>query len=178
VIPPLRWLHEIDRVYPMDSDPPDVFGPAPRLDFALPGVPDEPGTRIGQRVSGLRRSRYSMELARNRMPAWTTLLGADDQTAFADDLASVVIGASHRGQLRQAAGEMGIAGWLEPVLSWPRRFIATAAGNGGPAGPAPAAAGPARSPQAGAGAGDGTPAASPATDTGPSAGTDLAAPAP
>jgi hypothetical protein len=119
-----------------------------------------------------------MELARNRMPAWTTLLGADDQTAFADDLASVVIGASHRGQLRQAAGEMGIAGWLEPVLSWPRRFIATAAGNGGPAGPAPAAAGPARSPQAGAGAGDGTPAASPATDTGPSAGTDLAAPAP
>src|SRR5262249_57107435 len=119
VIPPLRWLHEIDRVYPMDSDPPDVFGPAPRLDFALPGVPDEPGTRIGQRVSGLRRSRYSMELARNRMPAWTTLLGADDQAAFAGDLASVVIGASHRGQLRQAAGEMGIAGWLEPVLSWP-----------------------------------------------------------
>ena len=172
VIPPLRWLHEIDRVYPMDSDPPDVFGPAPRLDFALPGVPDEPGTRIGQRVSGLRRSRYSMELARNRMPAWTALLGADDQAAFAGDLASVVIGASHRGQLRQAAGEMGIAGWLEPVLSWPRRFIATAAGNGGnggPAGPAPAAAGPARSPQAGPGPGDGTPAASPAADTAPSA---------
>jgi hypothetical protein len=89
-----------------------------------------------------------------------------------------VIGASHRGQLRQAAGEMGIAGWLEPVLSWPRRFIATAAGNGGPAGPATAAAGPARSPQAGPGPGDGTPAASPATDTGPSAGPDLAAPAP
>jgi hypothetical protein len=177
VIPPLRWLHEIDRVYPMDSDPPDVFGPAPRLDFALPGVPDEPGTRIGQRVSGLRRSRYSMELARNRMPAWTALLGADDQTAFADDLASVVIGASHRGQLRQAAGEMGIAGWLEPVLSWPRRFIATAAGNGGSAGPALAAAGPARSPQAGSGPGDGTPAASPAADTAPSAGPGPAAPA-
>jgi hypothetical protein len=181
VIPPLRWLHEIDRVYPMDSDPPDVFGPAPRLDFALPGVPDEPGTRIGQRVSGLRRSRYSMELARNRMPAWTALLGADDQAAFADDLASVVIGASHRGQLRQAAGEMGIAGWLEPVLSWPRRFIATAAGNGangGPAGSAAAAAGPARSPQAGPGPGDGTPAANPVAGTGPSAGPDLVAPAP
>ncbi|HEV8219504.1 MAG TPA: helicase HerA-like domain-containing protein [Streptosporangiaceae bacterium] len=178
VIPPLRWLHEIDRVYPMDSDPPDVFGPAPRLDFALPGVPDEPGTRIGQRVSGLRRSRYSMELARNRPPAWTALLGADDQAAFADDLASVVIGASHRGQLRQAAGEMGIAGWLEPVLSWPRRFIATAAGNGGPASPAAAAAGPARSPQAGPGPSDGTPAASSATETTPPAGPDLAAPAP
>src|SRR5262249_5906940 len=38
VIPPLRWLHEIDRVYPMDSDPPDVFGPAPRPDFARPGA--------------------------------------------------------------------------------------------------------------------------------------------
>jgi hypothetical protein len=35
----------------------------------------------------------------------------------------VVIGVSHRGQLRQAAGEMGIVGWLEAVLSWPRRFI-------------------------------------------------------
>jgi hypothetical protein len=34
-----------------------------------------------------------------------------------------VIGVSHRGQLRQAAGEMGVTGWLEAVLSWPRRFI-------------------------------------------------------
>jgi DNA helicase HerA-like ATPase len=124
VIPQVRWLHEADRVYPMDSEPPDVFAPAPPLDFPLPGVPDGPGTRVGQRISGLRRSRYSMELARNRMPAWRILLGHDDQAGFAGDLASVIIGASHRGQLRQAAGEMGIAGWLEPVLSWPRRFIA------------------------------------------------------
>jgi hypothetical protein len=137
VIPPLRWLHEIDRVYPADSDPPDVFAPAPRLDFDLPGVPDEPGTRIGQRVSGLRRSRYSMELARNRIPAWTALLGADDQAAFAEELASVIIGVSHRGQLRQAAGEMGIAGWLESVLSWPRRFIAGSANGSRPAGLGP-----------------------------------------
>ena len=57
------------------------------------------------------------------MPAWTALLGADDQRAFADDLASIAIGSSYRGQLQQAAGEMGVAGWLEPVLSWPRRFI-------------------------------------------------------
>ena len=79
--------------------------------------------KIGQRVSGLRRHPLSMELARNRLPAWTVLLGEDDQRGFIDDLAAVVIGVSHRGQLRQAAGEMGIAGWLEPVLSWPRRFI-------------------------------------------------------
>ena len=65
-----------------------------------------------------------MELARNRVPAWTALLGEDDQRGFTDDLASVVIGVSHRGQLRKAAGEMGVAGWLETVLSWPRRFIA------------------------------------------------------
>ena len=64
-----------------------------------------------------------MELARNRQPAWTVLLGEDEQRGFADDLAEQVIGVSHRGQLRQAAGEMGIVGWLEAVLSWPRRFI-------------------------------------------------------
>ena len=58
------------------------------------------------------------------------LLGDDDQRGFADDLAAVVIGASHRGQLRQAAGEMGISGWLEAVLSWPRRFIVGARGPG------------------------------------------------
>jgi hypothetical protein len=57
------------------------------------------------------------------MPAWTALLGEDDQAAFAADLALLAVGSSHRGQLLQAAGEMGVVGWLEPVLSWPRRFI-------------------------------------------------------
>jgi len=33
--------------------------------------------------------------------------------------ATALVGA----QLLQAAGEMGVVGWLEPVLSWPRRFI-------------------------------------------------------
>ena len=94
-----------------------------RLSSRLPGVADRPDVRIGQRVSGLRRHPLSMELARNRLPAWTALLGEDDQRGFADDLAAVVIGVSHRGQLRKAAGEMGITGWLETVLSWPRRFI-------------------------------------------------------
>ena len=123
VIPQLRWLHEIDRVYPLNSDPPDVFAPAPRLDYPLAGVADRPDVRIGQRVRGLRRHPLSMELPRNRLPAWNTLLGEDDQRGFTEDLASVMIGASYRGQLRQAAGEMGITGWLETVLSWPRRFI-------------------------------------------------------
>src|SRR5580698_6195567 len=123
VIPQLQWLHEIERAVPLAGPPPDPFAPAPRLDFLLPGLADRPDVKIGQRVSGLRRHPLSMELARNRLPAWTVLLGEDDQQGFVADLASVAIGFSHRGQLRKAAGEMGIAGWLEPVLSWPRRFI-------------------------------------------------------
>jgi hypothetical protein len=123
VIPQLQWLHEIERACPLAGPAPDPFAPAPRLDFTLAGLADRPDVKIGQRVSGLRRHPLSMELARNRLPAWTVLLGEDDQRGFIDDLASVAIGVSHRGQLRKAAGEMGIAGWLEPVLSWPRRFI-------------------------------------------------------
>jgi DNA helicase HerA-like ATPase len=122
VIPQLQWLHEIERVCPLGGTP-DPFALAPPLEFALPGLADRPDAKIGQRVSGLRRHPLSMELARNRLPAWTVLLGEDDQRGFAEDLAAVMIGASHRGQLRQAAGEMGVVGWLEAVLSWPRRFI-------------------------------------------------------
>jgi hypothetical protein len=123
VIPQLQWLHEVERVCPLDDGQPDPFAEAPPLDYPLDGLADRPGLRVGQRVSGLRRHPLSMELARNRQPAWTVLLGEDEQRGFADDLAAVVIGVSHRGQLRQAAGEMGIVGWLDAVLSWPRRFI-------------------------------------------------------
>jgi hypothetical protein len=123
VIPQLKWLHEVERVCPFGADQPDPFAPAPPLEYRLDGLADGPGLRVGQRVTGLRRHTLSMELSRNRQPAWTVLLGDDEQRGFADDLAAVVIGVSHRGQLRQAAGEMGIVGWLEAVLSWPRRFI-------------------------------------------------------
>ncbi len=123
VIPQLQWLHEAERVCPLHSSQPDPFAPAPPLDYPLDGLADRPDVRVGQRVAGLRRHPLSMELARNRQPAWTVLLGEDEQRGFAEDLAAVVIGVSHRGQLRQAAGEMGIVGWLEAVLSWPRRFI-------------------------------------------------------
>jgi len=123
VIPQLQWLHEIERACPLDGPPPDPFAVAPPLDYALAGLSDRPDVRIGQRVSGLRRHPLSMELDRNRLPAWTALLGEDDQRGFIEDLSAVAIGVSHRGQLRKAAGEMGITGWLEAVLSWPRRFI-------------------------------------------------------
>ncbi|MFZ0046865.1 MAG: ATP-binding protein, partial [Streptosporangiaceae bacterium] len=123
VLPQLRWLHELERVCPLDGPVPDPFAAAPRLDYALPDLADRPDVKIGQRVSGLRRHQLSMEVTRNRLIAWTALLGEDDQAGFIEDLAAVAIGVSHRGQLGKAAGEMGVTAWLEAVLSWPRRFI-------------------------------------------------------
>jgi hypothetical protein len=93
------------------------------LEFDLPGVADQPDIKVGQRISALRRHPLSMELDANRLPAMNALLGEDNQDGFCADLAKLAVGSSHRGQLLQAAGEMGVAGWLEPVLSWPRRFI-------------------------------------------------------
>jgi hypothetical protein len=123
VIPQLRWLHELERLCPLEAPPPDPFALAPALEYALPDLADRDGVKTGQRISELRRHSLSMEVAQNRLVAWTVLLGEDDQRAFLDDLAGVAIGVSHRGQLRKAAGEMGVTGWLEAVLSWPRRFI-------------------------------------------------------
>ena len=123
VIPQLQWLHELERVCPLDGAPPDPFALAPPLDFALAELPDEANVKIGQRVSGLRRHPLSMEVTANRLIAWMALLGEDDHAAFIEDLATVAIGVSHRGQLRKVAGEMGVTAWLEAVLSWPRRFI-------------------------------------------------------
>ncbi len=123
VIPQLQWLHEIERALPLSGPTTDPFELALPLEFELPGLVDRPDIKIGQRVSALRRHPLSMELDSNRLPAWTALLGADDQRAFSADLAILAVGSSHRGQLLQAAGEMGVVGWLEPVLSWPRRFI-------------------------------------------------------
>jgi DNA helicase HerA-like ATPase len=123
VIPQLQWLHELERVCPLDGPAPDPFAVAPRLDYSLPDLADRSDVKIGQRVSGLRRHPLSMEVPHNRLVAWSALLGEDDQAAFIEDLAAVAIGVSHRGQLGKAAGEMGVTGWLEAVLSWPRRFI-------------------------------------------------------
>ena len=124
VIPQLRWLHEIERALPLPGPGADPFELAPPLEFELAGLADRPDMKVGQRVSALRRHPLSMELDSNRLTAWTALLGEDDQRAFCADLAVLAVGASHRAQLLQAAAEMGVAGWLEAVLSWPRRFIA------------------------------------------------------
>jgi len=141
VIPQLRWLHEIERALPLTGPTTDPFELALPLEYELPGLVDRPDIKVGQRVSALRRHPLSMELDSNRLPAWTALLGEDDQRTFASDLATLAVGASHRGQLLQAAGEMGVASWLEPVLSWPRRFIVGYDGDADPGGQALVASG-------------------------------------
>jgi hypothetical protein len=126
VIPQVRWLHELDRLCPADGGAPDPGQCAPPLDFGLPGLADWPGARVGHRLRALRRHPLSMELAENRMAAWTALLGEDDQRAFTGDLAVLGVGLPAGVQLGHAAALMNAAPWLSVVLSWPGRFVVPA----------------------------------------------------
>jgi hypothetical protein len=65
-----------------------------------------------------------MELAHNRLPAWTALLGEDDQRGFGQDVATLGVGLRPGTQLGHAAALMKVTPWLEVVLSWPGRFMA------------------------------------------------------
>jgi hypothetical protein len=137
VIPQLRWLHEMERVCPLGGPGLAAADHAPPLDFGLARLPDWPGMRAGQRVRALRRHSLSMELAPNRRLAWIALVGEDGPAAFAADLARIAAGADPAAQLRHASRLMDLSGsgaaagpgWLEVVLSWPRRFI-SACGDG------------------------------------------------
>jgi uncharacterized protein len=131
VIPPLRWLHELERLCPLGVAGLAPGDHAPPLDFDLPGLPDWPGIRIGQRIRALRRHPLSMDLAANRQLAWTALVGEPGPEPFAEDLAQVLPGVDSAQALRHTAGLLEISGgvsggpgWLEVVLSWPRRFVA------------------------------------------------------
>jgi DNA helicase HerA-like ATPase len=123
VVPQLRWLHEIERICPLGGPQGDPYDRAPPLDFDLVGAKDWPDMRVGHRVRALRRHPLSMELERNRLIAWNLLLGEDDHCGFLADLAGVMVGQDPGMQLSHAAAVMGVSGWLEVVLSWPRRFI-------------------------------------------------------
>jgi uncharacterized protein len=122
VIPQVRWLHEMERVCPADG-PPDPRQCAPPLDFDMPGLADWPGALVGHRLRALRRHPLSMELEHNRLPAWTALLGEDDQAAFSRDLATLGVGLQPGAQLGHVAALMNVGPWLEVVLSWPGRFV-------------------------------------------------------
>jgi hypothetical protein len=106
VIPQVRWLHEIERVRPLDGRPPDPGDRAPPPDFDLPGLAGLPDMRMGHRLRALRRHPLSAELPRNRLLAWTALLGDDDQRGFTHDLATVGVGLGPAKQLRHAADAM------------------------------------------------------------------------
>ena len=63
VIPQVRWLHEVDRLWPPGGGAPGPGSCAPPLDFDLPGLADWPGARVGHRLRALRRHPLSMDLA-------------------------------------------------------------------------------------------------------------------
>jgi hypothetical protein len=124
VVPQLRWLHEFERVCPLGGPQADPYDRAPPLDFDLPGAQDWPDMRVGHRIDALRHHPLSTELEQNRRIAWNLLLGDDDHAAFLADLGAVLVGQHPGTHLVQAAAVMDVSGWLEVVLSWPRRFIA------------------------------------------------------
>jgi hypothetical protein len=135
VIPQLRWLHELERVQPSGPGRIRSDDIAPPLDFALTGLPDWPGIRASDRLSGLRRHSLSMESERNRGPATIALLGAGGAAALEADLATAGMGLGPQQRLRHVARLMGAGGhdqepgWLEAVLSWPQQFIRPAANS-------------------------------------------------
>ena len=108
VIPQVRWLHEVDRLCPAGGGParPGPVRTGARL--RLPGLVDWPGARVGHRLRALRRHPLSMDLAGNRLAAWTALLGEDDQRAFGRDLATLGVGLPAASQLSHVAAPMGV----------------------------------------------------------------------
>jgi len=65
-----------------------------------------------------------MDLAGNRLAAWTALLGEDDQRDFGRDLATLGVGLPPAAQLGHVAAPLGVTAWLPVVLSWPARLVA------------------------------------------------------
>ncbi|MEV5748200.1 ATP-binding protein [Actinoallomurus sp. NPDC052308] len=123
VIPQLRWLHEMDRLFPAGQGVPDKYAPAPPLDYELPGLRQPAEPLFGHRVRALRRHPLSMALDANRPIARTAILGGDDHAEFDRDLAVVAIGVDADDRLRHVA-EVMRAAWLPHVLSWPDTLIA------------------------------------------------------
>lgn len=123
VIPQVRWLHEMDRLFPHDGTTPDKHAPSPPLDYSLPGIKHSPDAKIGHRVRALRRHPLSMELEDNRPIALTAIAGDDEHEAFAKDLAVAAIGVDPGVRIANVAEVMRVESWLETVLDWPSRFV-------------------------------------------------------
>ncbi|GIH73038.1 ATP-binding protein [Sphaerimonospora thailandensis] len=149
VIPQVRWLHEVDRLFPFGRPAPDLRSPAPAMEYPLFGtgepVAGEPvesaetstasaggrggavavGVRtelLGHRAKALRHHPLSMEVDRNRALAWRVILGDDEHEGVQRDVMTVALAVEPRDRFKYVAQTMA-AGWLETVLSWPRRFV-------------------------------------------------------
>jgi uncharacterized protein len=121
VIPQLRWLHEMDRLFPRGHGIPDKRDPVPPMDYDLPGLKQPPEPLFGHRVRALRRHPLSMALESNRPIVRTAILGDDDHAGFERDLAVVAIGVDS--PVGHVAERMRVP-WLEDVLDWPHRYTA------------------------------------------------------
>lgn len=128
VIPQLRWLHEMDRLFPLEASDPDPHSPAPPLDYVLPGLRRQPAdAKLGQRLRALRRHPLSPALPANRPIALTALLGAPPDP-YGADLEHVSVGLAPDTHLHHLAATLA-APWLESVLTWPDRFIDSPPGS-------------------------------------------------
>ncbi|GAA2886345.1 hypothetical protein GCM10010517_50080 [Streptosporangium fragile] len=123
VIPQVRWLHEVDRLFPHGQPAPNPRSPAPVMEYALFSRSPAGGTELlGHRAKALRHHPLSMEVERNRELAWRVILGDDEREDVERDILTVTIGVDPAERPRYVAQMMG-AGWLETVLSWPHRFV-------------------------------------------------------
>ncbi|MEU4833328.1 ATP-binding protein [Streptosporangium sp. NPDC023615] len=125
VIGQVRWLHEVDRLFPHGQPAPNPRGSAPVMEYALfSRASGAAGASelLGHRAKALRHHPLSMEVERNRELAWRAILGDDEREGVDRDVDTVTIGVDPAERLRQVAQTMG-AGWLESVLSWPHRFV-------------------------------------------------------
>ncbi|MCW2944126.1 MAG: ATPase-like protein [Actinoallomurus sp.] len=133
VIPQIRWVHEMDRLFPRGRRIPDKRDPVPPMDYELPGLKQPPEPLFGHRVRALRRHPLSMALESNRPVVSAAILGDDDHAGFVRDLAVVAVGVDPGERIGHVAERMRVA-WLEEVLDWPHRY---AAAFEDPAGPLP-----------------------------------------
>ncbi|WP_245642066.1 ATP-binding protein [Nonomuraea candida] len=135
VIPQVRWLHEVDRLFPYGRPAPDLRSPAPPMEYALfrpqSGADPAQTELLGHRAKALRHHPLSMEVDHNRALAWRVILGDDEHEAVQRDIMTVAIGVEAAARIRHVGQTMG-AGWLESVLSWPRRFVLPFESGGAP----------------------------------------------
>lgn len=131
VPPHIRWLHEIDLLFPYEGSVPDLWDGAAPCDYDLANVPGEAGIPIGIRMHHLRRHPLSTEVEQNRGIAWRILIGDEDHDAGLDtDVENLLAWIDPGERMAHIAAELNVP-WLEPVLDWPRRFISP--GDGSPA---------------------------------------------